>query len=346
MNHTRTGNEPDAGTDRDLEALLRTAGPRPQPPDAMAAQVRAAVEAEWRSSTAARTAAARRSPRASQRAAPWLMAASVAAVATGIWFYAPRFAQGPVEVATVARITGTVEHRSAGQSGWAPLAAAGALQSGDEIRTSAAGQVAVRRADGLEIRLDAGTTLAFEDSETAILAAGRAYVDSGAQPGATDDFTLSTPLGSVRHLGTQYLAAVAPGALQVAVREGSIAIEGSGTTVVARAGESLVIEPDGRVTRGAVASHGEAWSWAQAIAPEFVIEGRTLDEFLLWAARETGRQLVYASPETARLAETTQLRGSVSGLAPEDAVAGVLATTPALQHRMAGAQLRIEPAAD
>lgn len=346
MNHTGTGHEPDVGTDRDLEAVLRTAGPRPRPPDGMAAEVRAAVEAEWRSSVAARATPARRSQPAPLRAAPWLMAASVAAVATGLWLYAPRFAQGPVEVATVARVTGTVEHRSAGQSGWTPLIAAGTVQSGDEIRTSAAGQVAMRRADGLEIRLDAGTTLAFDDRDTATLAAGRAYVDSGAQPAATDDFTLRTPLGSVRHLGTQYLAAVAPGALQVAVREGRVAVEGSGTSAIGRAGELLVVEPGGHVTRGNVASHGETWSWTQAIAPEFAIEGRTLDEFLLWAARETGRQLVYASPETAQLAETTQLRGSVSGLAPEAAVAGVLATTPALRHRMAGSQLRIEPAAE
>jgi ferric-dicitrate binding protein FerR (iron transport regulator) len=274
------------------------------------------------------------------------VAASVAAVASGLWVYAPRFAPGPVEVATVARVVGTVEHRGQGHADWTPLGAAEAVQSGDEIRTSPSSQVAMRRADGLEIRLDAGATLAFENRETAMLSTGRAYVDSGAQPTATDDFTLRTPLGSVRHLGTQYLAAVAPRQLQVAVREGSVAVEGSGASAVARAGESLVVEPDGRVSRGQVAPHGETWSWAQAIAPEFAIEGRTLDEFLLWAARETGRQLVYASPDLARLAEATQLRGSVSGLAPDAAVAGVLATTPALQLRMTGAQLRIEPAAD
>ncbi|RPI16826.1 MAG: hypothetical protein EHM60_01070 [Lysobacterales bacterium] len=346
MSQTHSGRDPDGAADRDLEALLRAAGPRPQPPDGLAAQVRAAVEAEWRASVPVRKAATARPRREARPATPWLMAASVAAVATGVWFFAPRLAQGPVAVATVARVAGSVEYRSGEQGAWAPLPVAATLQSGDEIRTSRAGQVAVRRADGLEIRLDSGTTLAFDDGETATLAAGRAYVDSGAQPAATDDFTLATPLGRVRHLGTQYLAAVAPGELQVAVREGSVAVEGRGASVVARAGESLVVEPDGKVTRGQVASHGAAWSWAQAIAPEFAIDGRTLDEFLLWAARETGRQLVYASPEAARLAETTQLRGSVSGLTPEAAVAGVLATTPALQHRVAGAQLRIEPAVD
>ena len=66
-------------------------------------------------------------------------------------------------------------------------------------------------------------------------------------------------------------------------------------------------------------------------------------EFLAWAARETGRRLVYASPAVAQRAEQTLLKGSVDDLSPQQAVAAVLATTPTLEARFAGAQLRIAP---
>jgi hypothetical protein len=185
----------------------------------------------------------------------------------------------------------------------------------------------------------------MDDADTARLAAGQVYVDAGTAGAGSRDFVVATALGQVRHLGTQYMAGLdRGGGLAVAVREGSVAVEHAREPVIARAGESLAIGHDGRVTRGTVAAHDEHWAWTQSIVPEFAIEGRSLDEFLGWAARETGRQLVYGSAAAAREAEAIELKGSVSGLAPEAAVAAVLTTTPSLQHRFAGNQLRIERA--
>ena len=61
--------------------------------------------------------------------------------------------------------------------------------------------------------------------------------------------------------------------------------------------------------------------------PPFSIEGRSVDEFLGWAARETGRQVVYASPDIEQQARRVTLSGTVEGLAPDQALAAVLATT-------------------
>lgn len=335
MNDEHTPMGQDEGHDRDLEALLHAAGPRLQPPAGMADQVRAAVEAEWRDIVAARQ------PR--RRYAPWLAAASVAAVAAGVWLVAPQVMRGSANVASVARVTGTVGYRHDQEGAWQPLQVASTLQAGDEIRTSADGRVALRRKDGLDVRLDAGTTLAMNDADTAQLAAGRIYVDAGTAGSGAKDFVVATALGEVRHLGTQYMAGVdRGGGLVVAVREGSVVVEGGREPVIARAGESLTIGHDGRVARNSITPQNEAWDWAQSIVPEFAIQGRSLDEFLVWAARETGRQLVYSSAEAAREAEHIELKGSVSGLPPEAAVAAVLTTTPSLQHRFAGSQLRIE----
>jgi hypothetical protein len=141
-------------------------------------------------------------------------------------------------------------------------------------------------------------------------------------------------------VGPQYVASVHAGALQVAVREGSIAIDRGQIPVVALAGESLTVSQDGSVARSQVDSHGQAWHWAGAIAPEFAIEGRSLDEFLAWAGRETGRKIVYTSADAAREAEQTMLKGSTSGLAPEAAVLPSLhPSPPCTMHRR---QIRVE----
>jgi hypothetical protein len=76
------------------------------------------------------------------------------------------------------------------------------------------------------------------------------------------------------------------------------------------------------------------------ITPPFSIDGRTVDEFLSWAGRETGRTVEYASPEVARQARSVTLNGTVEGLPPEGALAAVLATT-SLEPTVADDRIRI-----
>jgi ferric-dicitrate binding protein FerR (iron transport regulator) len=324
------------GDDADLAALLRAAGPRPQPPADVEAQVRAAVATEWRSAVASRSRPRRRF------AQPWMaLAASIAAIAIAVGIAVPRWSGDAGPVATVARITGTAEVRHTETKGWQPLLAGSNVAASDEIRTAGSGRVALLRADGLEVRLDAATRMAFKDDSNASLISGRVYVDAGPTGSGAAAFVIGTPQGDVRHLGTQYSVALDHIGLQVAVREGAVSIQREASFLTARAGEALTLN-NGEVRRSAVAAYGESWQWAEAFAAGFEIEGRSLDEFLTWAARETGRQLVYASAEAAREAEGTQLKGSIAGLAPEAALAAVLSAEPGLQHRIAGGQIRVE----
>ncbi len=344
--------EPDherAGDADDLAALLRAVGPREQPPAEATAEVRAAVAAEWRAIVAARQATPQAAPRATGRPAvrrvvrPWMaMAASVAAVAIAVGIALPRWQASGEPMATVARVSGVAEIRHVADGAWQPLAAGSTVAARDEIRTGAAGRVAVRRTDGLEVRLDAATQLAFTDDERASLTSGSVYVDAGAPGSGRDAFVIGTPNGDVRHLGTQYVASVSGGLLRVAVREGSVAVDKGQTAVVARAGESLTIARDGAVSRSQFDVYGDAWRWVESVAPEFVIDGRSLDEFLAWAGRETGRKIVYTSADAAREAETTRLQGSIAGLTPEAAVAAVFASEPGLRQQIAGGQIRVE----
>jgi len=272
------------------------------------------------------------------------MAASVAAIAIAVGGALPRWNGSADPVATVARVSGAAEVRHSADGAWQALAAGSSVTASDEIRTDASGRVALRRPDGLEVRLDAATQLAFTDGDRASLAAGSVYVDAGAPGSGSDTFVIGTPYGDVRHLGTQYVASVKEGLLQVAVREGSVAVDKGQVPVVARAGETLTIARDGAVNRSQLDVYGETWGWAESVAPVFAIEGRSLDEFLTWAGRETGRKIVYTSADAAHEAETTQLKGSVAGLTPEAAVIAVFASEPGLRQQIAGGQIRVERA--
>jgi hypothetical protein len=52
-----------------------------------------------------------------------------------------------------------------------------------------------------------------------------------------------------------------------------------------------------------------------------------LSDFLDWVGRETGKRIVYASPQALQVARGVVLRGSIGELDPESALTAVLSTT-------------------
>ena len=319
--------------DQDLARLLRSAGPRARPsPEAMA-DVRRVVEAEWRATVAAR-----------RRRSEWRYvsaAAGVAVAAVALWLARPLYLSPPAPVATVAWVEGQAEVREGPGGAWRGVAAAMKLRPDAELRTAGDGRVALTLAQGVDLRMDSGTRLALDDSTHASLAAGAVYVDSGAGAAArARDLTVETPFGEVRHLGTQYEARLLDGALRVAVREGLVAVRRGRSDVVGSAGEQLLIRDRG-VARSALSASDAQWDWAGRVAPPFDIEGRSLDDFLAWAARETGRTVVYASREAEQRANETVLSGSIAGLAPDAALDAVLSTTE-LRHSVRSDHIRVE----
>ena len=322
--------------DRDetsLARLLAAVGSRQQPSAAATSEVRAAVEAEWRRTIDARL-QRRRFP-------AWALAASFAVAAVGAWLARPLYLPEAATVATLTRVVGDVEGNS-GDGRWVRLTNGAGVKSGDMLRTGSDGRTAITLSSGVQLRLDTGTQLALNDVEDAALARGAVYVDSGAGTGApAAQFVLDTPAGDVRHLGTQYEARLDGSVLQVGVREGRVEVSGVHGAVLAEAGELLAVSGTGQVTRSARAPNASAWDWVHGVTPPFSIEGRTVDEFLAWAGRETGRTVEYASPDVARQARSVTLNGTVEGLPPENALAAVLATT-SLEPTLVDDEIRIE----
>jgi ferric-dicitrate binding protein FerR (iron transport regulator) len=183
------------------------------------------------------------------------------------------------------------------------------------------------------------------DADCSRLVSGAVYVDSGAAAASPKmAFVLHTAVGEVRHLGTQYAVRSAGRLVQVNVREGTVAIDRDGDRIIGNAGEQLSLRPGRKVRRTRLPAHDAQWAWVQSIIPPFQIENRPLDEFLTWAARQTGRKLVYTSHAAADLARSVRLKGSVTGLAPDAAVRAVGATTPSLHVDLSEVQIRVEQA--
>jgi hypothetical protein len=296
-----------------LERLFAHARPRPTPPENDAEEIRRAVYEAWDASTRKRLLT---------RRTGFAAAASVV-LAFALWVGFGTDSSAPLaSVATVERIDGLV----VGADGEA-LVVGRPIAAGD-VLTATTGQVALRLASGGSLRLDIQTRVALTDAAAAELLAGQIYFDSEDERSGAP-FTVITRLGSVRDVGTQFLARLDAGVrrFDVGVREGRVELTSGGETGAARSGERLTVTADAAViSRDEIATFGAEWEWTERLAPPFDIDGRTVEEFLDWFAAQTGRTVVFADPTVAQRARDSVLRGSID-LAPLPKLQAVLATT-------------------
>ncbi len=302
--------------DAEIADLLRSVGAREEPSSAIAAQVQAAVHAEW-----GRMIAARRR----RRVSAWALAASVCAMAVGAAItvrYLDDDDQGK-SIATLVRTEGQILV-ARGEDGWTRIEAGRPIAVGDSIRSDA--RAAFVLDTGAAVRLDRGTAVRVAADDRFALEAGAVYVDSGVGRNSSS-LTISTSAGSVRHIGTQYEVRIRDDGIDVSVREGRVMIESDHGSNVAGAGERLTVSLAGSVQRSRISPSDEQWSWATEIAPTYAIENVSLAAFLQWVARETGKPLIYESERARSLAAGEILHGSIDGLPPDAALAAVLSST-------------------
>lgn len=320
-----------------VERLLSLAGRRPRLPEHEIAAAREAARFAWRRG---RSRATRR--RVAQVAA---MAASVVLVAllvTREGTFAPEPVRDLAPLGELVVRSGDVV--VTGASG-----ASQRIGSDSTIATGRQGRAALELEGGASLRIDGSTFVRFESPTQMALDRGAVYLD--VQPAsARSPIAVKTPLGTVRHLGTQFEVRLLgggdksePDALRVSVREGRVSVERRGVVTEASAGSELTLHADGSIARSVASAEGPAWDWTQQVAPEYRIEGRTLASYLTWVSRETGLVVRYADAEIEAMADRTVLHGTIAGLTPEESLAVVLPGC-GLAHTRAGAYFTIEVA--
>jgi ferric-dicitrate binding protein FerR (iron transport regulator) len=296
------------GDDEGIENLLRQVGARDEPSAAVTNEVQQALHAQWREMLAERSQQRRRFA--------YGLAASVAIVvivaAATLQWLTPN--QDPV--ATIARIDGA-----------SPMSVGHRVSAGETLQTGAATRIALAFDNGLSVRIDTGSTVELAAPDQLVLKTGAVYVDSAASPAGDAALGIQTRAGLVTHLGTQYQVRQDARAVVISIREGRVQIEGSQGASHGSAGEVLSILDGGAIQRTSIAPHDASWRWAIAAAPTFDIDNRPLSDFLDWVGRETGKRIVYASPQVLQVARGVVLRGSIGELDPESALTAVLSTT-------------------
>lgn len=328
----------EAGDEDEVVSLVRAAGARPVPSPERIADARAYFDAAWRAELRQRRARG-----------VWLRAAAVlaavAALAAAVRLAVPRppaVARAPLDAAViVARLDAAAGPPEVeGESGWTALAVGESLNAGRRVRTGPGG-AGLRVESGRSVRMAARSRLRWDAPDRLTLEAGAVYVDSGRSENARSSFEVVTPLGVVRETGTQFEVRLHASALVVRVREGSVSVVGPYPASEVARGTELRIA-GGEAARREIPAHGSDWSWTLELAPAFEIDGRPPHELLAWAAREAGFELRYADAESERRSRAAQLRGSIRGLRPDQAVAAVMPST-GLAYRLDDGVLRVGP---
>lgn len=313
--------------------LVRLAGPRTQVPPDRAERVHDRVLQVWERSVRRRR----------LRRAAWMGSGTLVAVAASLFLVLRVGPAPPPEppplgptVARVERAEGVPTVRVGSEAPRA-LVAGVEVRVGEILETGPDERVALRWDTGHSIRLDRASRLRLSAERDLLLERGAVYVDSAGVPAAIE---VTTSRGSVQEIGTQFEVRLAEETVRIRVREGSIRWDGEEDVV---AGNELTVLEDGSRRRAACDLHGPQWRWTQEIAPRFALEGASLEEYLGWVARETGRRVEFHDPSIREAAGEVRLHGDLEAMSPEQTLAAVLPTC-GLRHRLVGEIVRIEEA--
>ena len=326
-------------TDDKIESLFRDAAPRAMPDEQKMAAARAAVHAEWRQVT--------RKRRRRQFGARFAIAATVLVGA----FVAFNTFRGPapetVDVAAIQKSYGAV-YILGPQSTLTPAGALSTIRSGQTIVTGANAGMALAWAGGGSVRLDRDSEVLFVDTESVRLTRGRIYFDSApaaliasTNAATSPQFSIATELGSVSHVGTQFMVAMQGDTLAVAVREGHVEIDGHYYDTRVPAGKAVRVEGRGRPVLLDVARYGDDWQWVTQTSPAVGVDGHSLDDFLQWASRELGLGVRYRSEAIRQTAQLGNLVGTID-LPPDDALRHWMSTT-GIEWRINGGVIEVGP---
>jgi len=195
-----------------------------------------------------------------------------------------------------------------------------------ELRTGTDSYAFVAMDTGFEIRLDSNTQVLFRSREEIEVLSGAVYVDSN-QLKKGRHLLVNTPFGQTRDIGTQYEVRLLDDTLRVQVREGRVDVTTEAGLWAAKAGERIVLADNKVISKSELKPDDESWQWTQNVGKKFQIDGQTLDAYLHWLERESGKRTVYQSDEAETAAKATILHGTIDGLGVLDSLPAVLATT-------------------
>ncbi len=296
--------------DDTVSTLMNLAGPRADIPANLEKRVHENVRQHWQSAVRKRV------------VARWVIPTSLAAtilIAFSLNTRTPDIASQMI--GTVAYVAGEVN--SAG----ATIIIGDTVFSGDSIETISGAGVSITLRGDVSLRIAGNSSVRLDHADEITLLRGQIYADSGERIYPDRHLTVNTLNGSATDIGTQFSVSFDNNRMSVAVREGQVDITHEQSVITANAGDKLILQTGNDVVIDQVAPYDPYWEWAATLAPDFDIRNRSLLDFLKWAARETGKSLMFSDDEVRMAAMGTQVVGSISRFTPSEAIEAILSTT-------------------
>jgi len=301
-------NQPES-VDVSLEPLFRNIAARPEPPADVKQAIYRHVLNDWKKLRAHK--------KRRKSVVYWSAAASVlfALLLSPLMFQ-------PQDAARDAEALGIVEHYKGAVSVFQETKRiqlssrdkAFPLFSGQSLRTAANSGLSINWGSGSTIRIDQNTELRLRSNTEIELVNGQIYVDIPTVPGRTRpsvNLQVITRLGSIRHIGTQFMVSSDAASVKVKVREGNVSIDNNKQVFVTSKGQQATLSESDKISHDTVLTYGPDWQWVEKLAPVFVLDGHSLMEFLTWIGRETGKEILFKTPAAENIAIKTVVHGSV-----------------------------------
>jgi hypothetical protein len=145
---------------------------------------------------------------------------------------------------------------------------------------------------------------------------------------------VSTPLGTAQDIGTQFQVRLTGTMLVVGVRQGLVEVLQPGQQGLSvNKGYYVELDEDGESGPQKLQADNPGWDWIETVAPEFDIQGATLEEYLQWYTNERGLDLVWADKASQDNAKATVLKGSIAGIGVDESLVIVKQVAP-FEHRL------------
>lgn len=297
------------------EKLLKTLAQRTQPDALKQAKTKQAVRAHWQ-----QTVNQHRRHRFQKLA---VAASLVFAVAlTSLWLIPDENSAG--NLFQQFTVQGNVQLQSQNTAAQA-LTTDKQLSSGETVVTGNDGAVIWLLNDGSELRQGPDTHLTWLSDNHIQLTSGRLYHDTDLTDTA-GEFSITTRLGDIQHIGTRYAVNQDADSVQVAVRNGRVLVRNNNQQKTVQAEQLYVVSNDGNSQLKTIKAYNEdVWNWAFQVQKAYPLKDLNLYEFVQWFAQENGLQVDWNNQQSN--ARKVYLQGTIQNMTPQTALRTVFAST-------------------
>ncbi len=323
----------DSGTPEmdDIGQLIKLVGAREAVPDERFERSRQKVREHWQQAVAEQRVEGRPS-----RFRTIAMAASiVVAAVTAFVFWNPSFGPSANSLASVDRVLGEVmiADEVAGKGS--------VIGANSSITTGENGRIALRMSGGQSLRIDTESHVVVHSPDRVSLESGAVYIDTAFAAGEAP-ILVSTPLGTAQDIGTQFQVRVSGMMLVVGVRQGLVEVTQPGQqSLSVNKGSYIELATTGESGERPLRHDDPAWDWIETVAPEFDIQGASLEQYLEWYARERGLVLVWDDEVSRSNAGAALLKGSIAGTNLDESLLLVKQVAP-FEHRISNDRLWVK----